>query len=66
MTIDLRGVSFHLVEDVDLIRTTEKHLFIDQRQREIRSQKHYHQSADKGTAYGREGAGLLSKDGGHG
>jgi hypothetical protein len=31
MTIDLRGVSFHLVEDVDLIGATEKHLFIDQR-----------------------------------
>jgi hypothetical protein len=36
MTVDLCGISFHLVDDVDLVGATEKHLFIiDDERREI-------------------------------
>jgi len=33
MTIDFCGVSFHLVDNVDLVGATEKHLFIIDDQR---------------------------------
>ena len=33
MTTDLCGVSFHLIDDVDLIGATQKHLSIDQRRK---------------------------------
>ncbi len=36
MTIDFRGVPFHLVDNVDLVGATEKHLFIiDDQKRDI-------------------------------
>lgn len=33
MTTDLLGIPFHLVDNVDLVGATEKHLFINDDQR---------------------------------
>lgn len=73
MTIDLGGIVFHLVNNVDLVGASEKHLFIiDNQKREIGGRGpnmeglSYHQGASDGTPYDFEGASLLSKDSGGG
>lgn len=73
MTTDLCGIVFHLVDNVDLVGATEKHLFIvDNQRREIGERGpnmeglSYHQGASEGISYVDESTSLLSKDSGGG
>ena len=69
MAVNFRGVPFHLVDNVDLIGATEKHLFIIDGQRwEIEEMEEfsYHQGASEGVANVDKGTRLLGKDSGGG